>query len=83
MDPTFDIVPIFENITGEDIINWFFKAFAILLSVIYLLYALIVYRQTQIMNRTVTRRSGPLLLFVSLLQIFFALGLIFLSITLL
>lgn len=77
-----DIGGIVTSITGNDILGWFFKAFAVLLSFMYLLYAFIVYRQTQVMNKTITRRSGPMLLFISFLQIVFGALLVILSITL-
>ena len=77
-----NIGDIIVTITGNDILGWFFKAFAVLLSFMYLLYAFIVYRQTQVMNKTITRRSGPLLLFISFLQILFGTALVILSITL-
>lgn len=80
MDPIIDITPILEGISGVDIIAWFFKAFAILLSFMFLLYAFIVYRQTEVMNKTITRKSGPFLLFISFIQIALAVLLIFLSI---
>ena len=80
MDPIIDITPILEGISGLDIISWFLKAFAILLSFMFLLYAFIVYRQTEVMNKTITRKSGPLLLFISFIQIALAVLLIFLSI---
>lgn len=82
MEPVVDIIPSFDTITGFDIISWFFKAFAILFSIIYLLYAVIVHRQTNVMNKTVTRKSGPILSLISFMQIIFGLILLALSIVL-
>lgn len=69
-----------SSITGNDLISWFFKAFAILLSFMFLLYSIMVYRQTQVMNKTVTRQSGPLLLAISGFQLILAILLIYLAI---
>jgi hypothetical protein len=71
------------SITTDDLIAVFLKAFAILFSIMYLLYAVIITRQTQVMNKTVNNRNYPLFLLVSFMQIVFAGVLILAAITLL
>ncbi len=71
------------SITTDDLIAVFFKSFAILFSIMYLLYAVIITRQTQVMNKTVNNRNYPLFLLVGFMQIVFAGILIVATITLL
>lgn len=68
---------------STELIYLFLKAFAVLFSVSYLVYALVITRQTQSMNKTFTTKSSGILFFISFLQIVFALILIFVSFTLL
>lgn len=75
-----EIVRIFTSGSTE-IFYLFFKAFAVLFSVLYLVYALVITRQTQIMNNTFTTNSKNILVFVAFLQILFALFLIFVVFT--
>lgn len=58
----------------------FAKAFAVLFSVLYLVYAVVLVRQTQIMNKTFQTAYSGVLFFISLLQVVFAFILIFVSI---
>jgi len=67
---------------SNTILVLFFKAFAVLFSLMYLLYAILLTRQTQIMNRTITTRSAGILLALSAVQIVFAVILIFVSVVL-
>lgn len=67
--------------TGQNIINFFFKAFAILFSIIFLFYAVVIYKQTQVMVKTINTTNNSLILTISLLQIIF--GLILLALSLL
>ncbi len=59
---------------------FFFKSFAIVLSFIYLIYVLTVYRQTQVMLKTLIDQNEKIILLISAIQIALALILIFLSI---
>jgi hypothetical protein len=68
---------------SNELIYLFLKAFAVLFSVSYLVYAVVITRQTQSMNKTFTTKSSGILFFISFLQIVFALVLIFVSFTLL
>lgn len=68
---------------GQGLVNLFFKSFAILSAVLYFVYALIVFRQTQIMNKTVTTRGAAIFTLISLLQLIFSILLIVLAIAVL
>jgi len=79
--PMENILNLFTS-DSNTILILFFKAFAVLFSAMYLLYAILLTRQTQIMNRTITTGSAGVLLALSAVQIIFALILIFVSIVL-
>jgi hypothetical protein len=61
----------FEQISLADnlIITLFFWAFAALFSLFYLLFAVIIARQTNILNKSVSSKSAPLIYFISSMQI--------------
>lgn len=59
--------------------NLFFKAFAIILSFIYLIYAVVIFRQTQIMLRTLIPKNHGVILLISFIQIILAVLLIILA----
>lgn len=61
----------------------FFKVFSIAFSFIYLLYALVIWRQIPIMNRTLNTKGGPILYLISVLQIFAAVMMLLFAIALL
>lgn len=63
----------------SNLFDFLFKAFAITLSFIYLIYALVIFRQTQIMLRTLIIGSSGIILIVSFFQIILALLLIIFS----
>ena len=56
--------------------NFFIKAFAIVLSFVYLLYSVVITRQVGVMNRTLRTPLGTFLTFVSFIQILVAIGLV-------
>lgn len=70
------------TISNTEIFILFAKAFAVLFSFLYLVYAVVMTRQTQVMNKTFHTNYSGFLLFVSALQILFAFILIFVSFTL-
>jgi hypothetical protein len=78
-----DINQLLTVINSREIVTFLFKAFALVLSVIYLLYAIVVSKQTEIMNRTLESKSNYILFFVASLQITLAFILIILAIFLL
>jgi len=75
MNPDY-FINLLTDPTGSDFITLFFKAFAVLFSVSYLVYAIVITRQTQEMNRTFTTKISGLLFGISLLQIVFSIVLI-------
>ncbi len=62
-----------------DLFLLFFKAFAVLLAVIYLVYALVFLRQTVTLGKTYETNKNKLFFSISLLQVVFALILLILS----
>jgi hypothetical protein len=56
--------------------NFFIKAFAIVLSFVYLLYSIVITRQIGVMNRTLRTPLGTFLTFISFIQILAAIGLV-------
>lgn len=75
-----DISQINNLFNDAGIILFFYKAFAIIFSLIYFLYAIIVRKQTSIMNNTVKENSGSIILFISSVQLLLSIILIALSI---
>lgn len=69
-------------ITSQLLFNLFFKAFAVLSSLMYVVYAIVVLRQTQVMNRTLNTAYGTVYIFISIVQVILALFLVVLSFTL-
>ncbi len=63
----------------SNLFSLFFKAFAITLSFIYLIYAIVIYRQTQIMLRTLIVKNNQIILIGSFIQIIIAILLILLA----
>lgn len=47
------ITDLLNNPSGEEIIVTFFKLFAVVFSLMYLIYSLVVYRQTKIMSQAI------------------------------
>ena len=75
-----DINQQIKNLEAKGLLFLFFKAFAVILSFLYLIYAVVILRQTQVMNRTLTIGRSPLILFISFLQIVFGVVLVILAI---
>lgn len=64
-----DLENLFVSFTDENIIRFFFKAFSIVFSLMYLLYAIVIYKQTQVMTKTIETRSNGIILSISLIQL--------------
>ena len=64
---------------NANLFNFFFKSFAIVLSIIYLIYTIVIFRQTQVMLKTVTVNNGGIILLISFIQILLAILLIVLA----
>jgi hypothetical protein len=68
-------LPLF---TTENITKFFFKAFAIVLSVVYLIYVIVLRRQVMVMLKTLIVKNGNILNTISLIQVFIAILLVIL-----
>ncbi|OGK23649.1 hypothetical protein A3A46_02170 [Candidatus Roizmanbacteria bacterium RIFCSPLOWO2_01_FULL_37_13] len=71
------------SISGQDIFSFFFKTFAVVFSLLYIIYALVIFKQTQVMTRTLETEATTLILLISLIQIVVGIGLLFISLLLL
>lgn len=67
-------------LSGQTIIAITFKAFAIVFSLLYLLYAIIIAKQTEVMNRTLEVKNNHIFFLISTTQIFAGIVLIILAI---
>lgn len=72
----------FDFLTG-DLFGFFFKAFLVVLSAIYLIYTIVLFRQAQVMTRTVTVEQSPFIIIVSFLHILAAVGLLLFALAIL
>jgi hypothetical protein len=66
-----------------DLISIFIKAIAVIFDVLFLFYAIIITKQTQVMNSTLTVGRSGLITFISFLHIILAIVLIVLAFTIL
>lgn len=76
-----NIFDSFPPITNQLLFNLLFKAFAVLSSFMYLVYAIVVLRQTQVMNQSLHTDRVTIYFFISLIQVLLAIFLVFLSFT--
>ncbi|KKQ36800.1 MAG: hypothetical protein US54_C0054G0002 [Candidatus Roizmanbacteria bacterium GW2011_GWA2_37_7] len=67
-----DLINLLTSSSSDDFIGLFVKAFAVLFAFLYLLYAVVTSRQTQIMNNTFSTKMSSVLAVISFLQIIFA-----------
>ena len=65
--------------SGEHIFGLFFKTFAVVFSVLYIIYSIVILKQTQIMTKTINTGSNSLIRLISLLQIGIGIVLLFFS----
>lgn len=72
-----------NSFLGQNTFNLFFKIFAAVFSFLYLIYALVIYKQTQVMTKTLESKENTLILSVSLIQIIIGIVLIFVSLIIL
>ncbi len=77
-----EILNIFTDANSTAFINYFVKACAVLFSILFLLYAIVIVRQTQEMNKTFTTRNAGVLYTVALFHVVLAIVLIVASIVL-
>ncbi len=55
--------------TSVSLLDWFFKVFAIVLSGLYFLVSLIIFKKTQVLLKTVRVRTDGIILFISFIQL--------------
>lgn len=78
-----DINQLLAIINSKNLIEIIFKAMAIFISFFYLLYAIVLFKQTQVMNKTLQTKGEKLILTISFFHIIFGIFLLFLSLFLL
>lgn len=71
------ILNLFSN--NQSIFDFLFKLFAVVLSILYLIYAIILVRQTGLMIRAIEETGGGVVRFISFLHVILAVVLIVLS----
>jgi hypothetical protein len=71
------LVHQFQN---ADILYLFFKAFAILFSFLYVIYSVVLLKQTQVMNSTLTVERSSVITSLSFVQLIIGLVLVLLAI---
>lgn len=71
---------ILDIINSQSMMGFFFKAFAFVFSLMYLMYAFVISKQTDIMNKTLESSSNQILYSVASLQVLLGVILIVLSI---
>ena len=64
-----DIVSFINNLLSLNAVNLFFKIFSVVFGLFYVVYALIFFRQTQIMIKTLNGKNYVVILFVSTIQL--------------
>jgi len=67
-----DFINILTSSSSDDFVGLFIKAFAVMFAFIYLLYAVVTVRQTQIMNNTFSTKMSSVLASIAFIQIIFA-----------
>ena len=60
---------LISNTSSMSIFELFLKAFVVLFSFGYLVYAIVITRQTQELNKTYTSKNSGILIFISALQV--------------
>lgn len=75
----FDDLNFISTFTFEQVLILLFKAFAVLSSVMYLVYSIVVFRQTELMNRTLVTRHSWVFVIIAVTQIVLGLFLLFIS----
>lgn len=75
-----DFSQIFGFFSNEGIVNFFFKAFGIIFSIMFVIYSLVIFRQTQVMLKTVSGDNYKWFLLISGIQIIIAVTVLLLAI---
>lgn len=77
-----DLSQFVNSLSGQDIFNLFFKTFAVVFSLLYIIYALVIFKQTQVMTKSLETEGNTLILLISLIQIGIGISLLFFSLLL-
>lgn len=77
-----DITQFLGSLSGTQLVTLFFKAFAVVFSAMFLIYAIVLTRQIRELNNALTDTAGNVIVFITSLEIIFALVLIVLAILL-
>lgn len=75
-----NIDQLIHQFQNADILYLFFKAFAILFSFLYVVYSLVLLKQTQVMNSTLTVERSSVITSISFVQLIIGLVLVLLAI---
>ncbi len=75
-----DIVELAKTFTGGDIVYFFIKAFSLVFSIMYFFYALVMLKQTQVMNKALSTERKNVFSLFSLIQLLLAVFVILLAI---
>jgi len=70
---------IIAFLTVDNLVHFFFKAFALLFSFMFLIYSIVVYKQTQVMIKTIESSRSGFIIFVSFIQIIIGIALVILA----
>lgn len=62
--------------SGPFLLAFFVKAFGIVSSIIFLVYTIVIHKQIEEINKTVTNTKQSILVFISFMQIFIVLCLV-------
>ncbi len=75
-----DLNQLFGIFNSQNIIFVVFKILAIFFSIFYLLYAIVLAKQTQVMDKTLQTGNGSIILIVSSFQIIIGVVILFFAI---
>lgn len=64
-----DIDQLINFFNKERIIFYSFKPLALIFSFFYILFSLVILKQTEVMNKTVNTKTAPLIFTISLFQL--------------
>ena len=67
-----DLNTFFQSLTAAGFINFFFKAFAIVFSLMFFFYAVVFYKQAQEITNTIQGKNTGIIPSISFLQIILA-----------
>jgi len=78
-----NITQLVQFFTGQSVVEFFFKSFSIIFSLLYLIFSAVLYRQVIVMNKTVETKGAHFLMIISAVQIILAITVLFLALFLL